>query len=95
MPVVGFLRSASLNNATPLVTAFRQGVAVEFRSAEGHNNQLPGLLAELVRRQVAVIVCNVTAASAAKVVTSTVPIVFATGDDGRKRSAPSSHSLDR
>jgi putative ABC transport system substrate-binding protein len=45
MPVVGFLRSASLNNATPLVTAFRQGlkeagyvegqnVAVEFRSAE-------------------------------------------------------------
>jgi putative tryptophan/tyrosine transport system substrate-binding protein len=92
MPVVGFLRSASLNNATPLVTAFRQGlkeagyvegqnVAVEFRSAEGRNDQLPGLVAELVRRQVAVIVCNVTAASAAKAVTSTVPIVFATGDD--------------
>jgi putative tryptophan/tyrosine transport system substrate-binding protein len=92
MPVIGFLRSASLNNATPLVTAFRQGlkeagyvegqnVAVEFRSAEGRNDQLPGLVAELVRRQVAVIVCNVTAASAAKAVTSTVPIVFATGDD--------------
>jgi putative ABC transport system substrate-binding protein len=90
--VIGFLRSASLNNATPLVTAFRQGlkeagyvegqnVAVEFRSAEGRNDQLPGLVAELVRRQVAVIVCNVTAASAGKAVTSTVPIVFATGDD--------------
>ena len=92
MPVIGFLRSASLNNATHLVTAFRQGlkeagyvegqnVAVEFRSAEGRNDQLPGLVAELVRRQVAVIVCNVTAASAAKAVTSSVPIVFATGDD--------------
>jgi ABC-type uncharacterized transport system substrate-binding protein len=90
IPVIGFLRSASLNNATPLVTAFRQGlkeagyvegqnVAVEFRSAEGQNDQLPGLVAELVRRRVAVIVCNVTAASAAKAVTSTVPIVFATG----------------
>jgi putative tryptophan/tyrosine transport system substrate-binding protein len=92
MPVIGFLRSASLDNAAPLVSAFRQGlketgyiegqnVAVEFRSAEGRNDQLPGLVAELVRQQVAVIVCNVTAASAAKAVTSTVPIVFATGDD--------------
>ena len=92
IPVVGFLRSASLDNATPLVSAFRQGlkeagyiegqnVAVEFRSAEGHNDQLPRLVAELVHLRVAVIVCNVTAASAAKGVTSTVPIVFATGDD--------------
>jgi len=74
------------------VSAFRQGlkeagyiegqnVAVEFRSAEGHNDQLPRLVAELVHLRVAVIVCNVTAASAAKGVTSTVPIVFATGDD--------------
>jgi putative ABC transport system substrate-binding protein len=92
MPVIGFLRSASLRNAAPLVTAFRQGlkelghveglnVAIEFRSAEGHIDQLPALAAELVRLPVVVIVCNVTAASAAKAITSTVPIVFATGVD--------------
>jgi len=91
MPMVGFLRSATLANAGPLVTAFRQGlkragyvegqnVAIEFRSG-GHNDQLPKLVTELLRLPVAVIVCNVTAASAAKVITSSVPIVFATGDD--------------
>ena len=92
MPVIGFLRSASLANATPLVTAFRQGlsetnfvegqnVAIEFRSAEGHNDRLPGLTAELIRLPVSVLVCNVTAALAAKAVTTRVPIVFATGTD--------------
>jgi putative tryptophan/tyrosine transport system substrate-binding protein len=92
MPVIGFFRSASLANAGPLVTAFRQGlkeagyvegqnVIIEFRSAEGHNDELPKLVAELLRLPVAVMVCNVTAATAAKAVTSTVPIVFATGDD--------------
>jgi putative tryptophan/tyrosine transport system substrate-binding protein len=91
-PVIGFLRSASLDNATPLVTAFRQGlkeagyvegqnIAIEFRSAEGHNDQLPRLATELVQMPVAVLVCNVTAATAAKSVTSSIPIVFATGDD--------------
>ena len=91
-PVIGFLRSASLANAGPLVTAFGQGlkeagyvegqnVIIEFRSAEGHNDELPKLVAELLRLPVAVMVCNVTAATAAKAVTSTVPIVFATGDD--------------
>jgi putative ABC transport system substrate-binding protein len=91
-PMIGFLRSASLANAGPLVTAFRQGlkeagyvegqnVIIEFRSAEGHNDELPKLVAELLRLPVAVMVCNVTAATAAKAVTSTVPIVFATGDD--------------
>ena len=91
-PVIGFLRSASLANAGPLVTAFGQGlkeagyvegqnVIIEFRSAEGHNDELPKLVAELLRLPVAVMVCNVTAATAAKAVTSTVPIVLATGDD--------------
>jgi ABC-type uncharacterized transport system substrate-binding protein len=67
VPVIGFLRSASLDNAAPLVNAFRQGlkeagyiegqnVAVEFRSAEGRNDQLPRLVTELVRLPVAVLV---------------------------------------
>jgi putative ABC transport system substrate-binding protein len=92
MPVIGFLRSASLDNATPLVIAFRQGlkeagyvegqnVAIEFRSAEGRNDQLPRLAAELVRLPVAVMVCNAIAAFAAKAATTTVPIVFAAGGD--------------
>jgi putative ABC transport system substrate-binding protein len=92
MPMIGFLRSASLANAGPPVTAFRQGLkesgyvegrnaVIEFRSAEGHNDELPKLVAELLRLPVAVMVCNVTAASAAKAITSSVPIVFATGDD--------------
>src|SRR5215472_14181501 len=92
MPIIGFLRSASLDNAGPLVASFRQGlkeanyvegqnVAIEFRSAEGHNDRLPGLATELVRLSAAVLVCNVTAAVAAKAVIANVPIVFATGDD--------------
>jgi putative tryptophan/tyrosine transport system substrate-binding protein len=91
-PVIGFLRSASLTNADPLVTAFRQGlkesgyvegqnIVIEFRSAEGRNEELPKLVIELLRLPVAVMVCNVTAATAAKAITTSVPIVFATGDD--------------
>src|SRR6266545_945636 len=92
MPVIGFLRSASLADATHLVTAFRQGlkeagfvegqnVTIEFRSAEDRNDRLPGLVSELIDRQVAVIVGNTPAAFAAKAATTTVPIVFATGND--------------
>jgi putative ABC transport system substrate-binding protein len=92
MPVVGFLRSASLDNAAPLIASFREGlneagyvegqnVTIEFRSAEDHIDRLPKLVTELVRLPVAVIVANVTAATAAKRLTTTVPIVFATGDD--------------
>ena len=92
LPVVGFLRSTSLADATHLVTAFRQGlkeagfvegqnVAIEYRSAEDHLDRLPALVAELIRRPVAVIVGNTPAALAAKAATTTVPIVFATGSD--------------
>src|SRR6266699_7301690 len=72
MPVVGFLRSASLTDATNLVTAFRQGlketgfieghnVAVEFGSGENDHDRLTALVTEFVRRPVAVIVGNVIA----------------------------------
>jgi putative ABC transport system substrate-binding protein len=92
MPVIGFLRSTSLADATRLVTAFRQGlkeagfvegqnVAVEYRSAEDHPGRLPALVADLISRQVAVIVGNQSSALAAKAATTTVPIVFATGED--------------
>src|SRR5215216_5167119 len=74
-PVVGFLRSTSLANATPLVTAFRQGlketgfsegqnVTVEYLSAEGQPERLRALAADLIRRNPAVIVANGIAAQA-------------------------------
>ena len=92
MPVIGFLRSAPLADATHLVTAFRAGlkdagfvegqnVTVEYRTAENHLDRLPALAAELIRRPVAVIVGNNIAARVAKAATTTVPIVFAYGGD--------------
>ena len=92
MPVIGFLRSSRFSNAMHLVAAFRQGlnetgfvegqnVAIEFRAAEDREDRLPSLAAELVRRPVAVIVGNTPAARAAKAATTTIPIVFTTGND--------------
>jgi putative tryptophan/tyrosine transport system substrate-binding protein len=92
VPVIGFLRSASITDATQLIVAFRQGlkvigyvegenVAVEYRSADNNRDQLTTLATDFARRPVAVIVGNVLAALAAKAVTTTVPIVFATGSD--------------
>ena len=91
-PVVGFLRSTSLATSTDLVAAFRHGlteagfvesqnVAIEYHSAEGQNDRLPALVAEMIRRPVAVIIGNSAAAFAAKAATTTVPIVFAYGGD--------------
>jgi putative ABC transport system substrate-binding protein len=90
--VVGFLRSATLADVPHFAAAFRQGlkdagfvegqnVAIELRSAENHPDRLPALVAELIRRPVAVIMGNNDAAHAAKAATTTVPIVFATGSD--------------
>ena len=69
MPVIGFLNSASPGGYEPQVAAFRQGlketgyvvgqnVAIEYRWADGHYDRLPAMVAELVRRPVAVIVAN-------------------------------------
>ncbi len=92
MPVVGFLRSASLTEVPHFATAFRQGlketgfvegqnVAVEYHSADDNSARLVALAADLIRRRVDVIVGNHNAALAAKSATTTIPIVFATGSD--------------
>jgi putative ABC transport system substrate-binding protein len=93
MPVIGFLHGASPGGYAPMVTAFHQGlkeagyveghnVAIEYRWAEGHNDRLPALAADLVRRQVAGIVTGGTPpAFAAKAATSTIPIIINVGID--------------
>ena len=92
MPVVGFLRPGSPEANAHLVAAFRKGlgetgyvegqnVTIEYRWADNQLDRLPGLAAELVRRQVAVIVGNTPAAEVAKTATETIPIIFVTGED--------------
>jgi putative ABC transport system substrate-binding protein len=93
-PVIGFLCSGSAEAFAPLVAAFRDGlndtgyvdgrnVTIEFAWAEGRYDKLSSMAADLVRRDVAVILAagGAVAGLAAKAATSTVPIVIATGDD--------------
>jgi putative ABC transport system substrate-binding protein len=92
MPVIGFLRSTPSALFMHFVAAFQQGlkeegfvegqnVAIEYRWADNQLDRLLGLAAELIQRQVAVIVGNTPSALAAKAATTTVPIVFVTGGD--------------
>ena len=92
MPVIGLLSSRSTNDSEPQIAAFRQAlseanyvedrnVAIDYRWADGQYDRLPGLAADLVDHQVAVIFAAGPAAHVAKAATTTIPIVFVSGED--------------
>jgi putative ABC transport system substrate-binding protein len=94
LPAIGFLYPTSLDTEDDRLRAFRRGlretghvegetVTIEYRSADGELDRLPALAADLVRRQVAVIVVagGHALARTAQAATATIPIVFLIGDD--------------
>jgi len=93
MPVIGLIGTASGESEARLIP-FRQGlkeagyvegqnVAIEYRWAEGHNDRFPALVADLVRREVTVVVSlgGTPGALGAKAATTTIPIIFQAGVD--------------
>jgi len=94
MPVIGYIGTGSQNSDAFRLPSFHRGlsetgyvegrnVTIEYRWAEGHNDRLPALAADLVRRQVRVIAvpASTPGAIAAKAATSTIPVVFYIGLD--------------
>ena len=93
MPVVAFLNSASLDLFAERLGQFREGlketgfvegqnITIQYRSADGHDERLPALAANLVRDQVTLIATGSTAAAlAVKAATAIIPVVFSTGAD--------------
>jgi len=93
MPVIGFVDGGALDASAARAAAFRKGlnetgyvegqnVTVDYHRLEGRYDSVPALMADLVRRQVAVIATPITAtALAAKAATATIPIVFGAGED--------------
>src|ERR1700730_12239390 len=92
MPTIGYIRSPPIVLTERNAVRFRQGlgeegyvegrnVAIEYRLADGHYDRIPTLVADLVRRQVALIVADAPSTFAAKAATATIPIIFVVAID--------------
>src|SRR4029079_15349584 len=94
LPIIGFLHLTSRDETRGYLPDFHEGLAdlgyvegknlvIEYRWGEGHNDRLPDLIADLVRRQASVIVTleSTLGALAAKDATQTIPVIFMQGAD--------------